>query len=308
MLDLVKVAAFVAVHRCGSFSEAARELRLTQPAVSRQVALLERDLGVRLLKRDRQGVRATKAGRVLAPHARAVIDQLLLAESQVRALTRPPSGRVRMGSFFSALVHLAAEAAAELAQDHPDIVIVDELVDPVTAIAQLARAELDVAVVFDHPFAPLELPVSLTLKPMFDDPLRILLPADHPLAGSAAVDLDDLQRDVWIRPHDGTAAALTDWILANHDLAPSLLHAGHGDEPVEIQALVAAGRGVALTYDLTVMVSGHRLQVVPIAHDLPARRIAIAHPTGQLTAATAAVVAALSTVGNSRQESSARTK
>lgn len=308
MLDLVKVVAFAAVHRCGSFSEAARELHLTQPAVSRQVALLERDLGVRLLERDRQGVRATEAGRALAPHARAVIDQLLLAESQVRALTRPPSGRVRVGSFFSALVLLAAEAAAELAQDHPDIVIVDELVDPATAIAALARGELDVAVVFDHPFAPLELPGSLTLEPMFDDPLRILLPADHPLAGSAAVHLGDLQREVWIRPHDGTAAALTDRILARHDLAPSLLHAGHGDEPVEIQALVAAGRGVALTYDLTVLVSVHRLEIVPIAHDVPARRIAIAHATGQLPAATEAVVASLSTVGSTRRIHSPQTK
>ena len=301
MLSLDKLAALAAVHRHGSFSAAARALHLTQPSISRQVAHLERQLGTRLLERDRRGVRPTEAGQVLLTHTQAILDRLALAEAQVHALTGPPRGRVRVGSFFSALVHLSPEAGALLAEQHPDIVIVDELADPATAITRLARGELDLAIIFDHDFAPTPVPETLHARPLFDDPVRVLLAADHPRAGDRAIDLADLEHDVWIRAHDGTAAQLTDHVLARTGLRPPLLYAGRGDEPVETQALVAAGRGIALTYDLTVLVSDHRLAVRPTTEHVASRRILAAHPDGPIATAPAAVLQALAIAGKHRK-------
>ncbi len=301
MLDPPRLEALAAVAHHGSFSAAARALHLTQPAVSRQVAMLEHALGTRLLHRDRGAVRPTEAGALLLGHARAALDRLALAEAQVRALAAPPSGRVRLGSFSSALVHLSSEAGALLAEEHPEVVIVDDLVDPPTALAKLGRGELDLAVVFDAPFAPVGVPDGVRVEALFDDPVRVLLPAGHPRAGAGVVDPADLGSDTWLRPQDGTAAALVDHVLARTGLEPALLPAGRGDEPVETQALVAAGRAVALTYELTVLVSGHALAVVPLAGPALARRVAVARAEGPLPPAVAAVLDALRTVGRARR-------
>src|SRR3954451_5553009 len=98
MLDLVKLATLRAVLEHGSFSAAARSLALTQPAVSRQVSLLERQLGTQLVRRTQQGVHATEAGRVLCDHAGAILDRLSLAEAQIAELSGLRAGRVRLGS------------------------------------------------------------------------------------------------------------------------------------------------------------------------------------------------------------------
>src|SRR3712207_7983766 len=86
MLDVAKLATLRAVVRAGSFSAAGQALNLTQPAVSRQVSLLERRLGTQLVRRTQQGVHATEAGRVLVDHADAVLGRLALAEAEVADL------------------------------------------------------------------------------------------------------------------------------------------------------------------------------------------------------------------------------
>jgi hypothetical protein len=72
-----------------------------------------------------------------------------------------------------------------------------------------------------------------------------------------------LAHDTWILAHDGSAADLVERVLARHRLDPPRLLTGHGDEPVEIQALVAAGRGVTLSHELTVIVSRDNLIARP---------------------------------------------
>lgn len=301
MLDVGKLATLAAIVEHGSFSAAARALHLTQPAVSRQVAVLERRLGTPLLRRGRGGAQPTDAGRVLLEHTAAVLDRLGLAEAQVHALTGSRGGTVRLGSFFTALVHLSAEVAARLDERHPDVLIVDDLVDRGTALAKLRRGELDLAIVFDHDFEPEPVPEGLRLEPLFDDPVRILLPTTHAKADGLAIDLADLEADTWIRARDGSAARLTDHVLTRHSLAPPLLLAGYGDEPVETQALVAAGRGVTLTHDLTVIVSRHQLVVLPVAGETTTRHIAVARAHGPLTPAAAAVLHALHEIGEHHQ-------
>ncbi len=300
MLDTVRLATLRAVLAHGSFTAAAAALHLTQPAVSRQVTLLERQLGTLLVHRTQQGVRPTEAGRLLLAHAEVLLAGLERAEREVRALAGLDRGTVRLGSFFSALVHLSAELAAALGRDHPGLVVVDELVDRASALTRLRRGDLDLALVFEHdtePAAPVD---GVELHTLFDDPLRIALPAGHRLAGADAVRVPDLAGDTWIRPHDGSAARRLDALLARAGVTPPLLLAGHGDEPVEIQALVAAGRGVALTHDLTVVVGGHDLVLRPLAGDPGSRRVHLAVLPGPHAPATAVAVAALQRIGAAR--------
>ena len=302
MFDVVKLATLRAVVRHGSFSAAAQSLRLTQPAVSRQVALLERQAGTQLVRRTSQGVHPTEAGRLLVEHAEAVIGRLSLAEAQLAELAGLRRGHVRLGSFFTALVFLSAEVTAGLEARHPELfrnqrdVIRDELVDRRAAFARLAAGELDVAIVFEHEFEPDPPPEDVELVELFDDPPRVLLPAGHPLAGAATVTIPDLAEETWIRAHHGSAARLVDHALDLAGVTPTVLPAGHGDEPVEAQAFVAAGAGVTLAHRLNVVIHPEHIAVVPVA-GVPSRRIQAAVMRGQHAPAPRAVLDILVEIG-----------
>src|SRR5919109_4817 len=129
MLDVGLMATLREVVRRGSFSAAAETLALSQPAVSRQVALLERRVGQQLVVRTRQGVQPTAAGSLLCEHADVIVGRLALAEEQLAELAGVKRGVVRMGLFFTALVHLGPTIRAECALRHPELGLEGELLD-----------------------------------------------------------------------------------------------------------------------------------------------------------------------------------
>src|SRR5919199_1165615 len=193
MIDVAKLSTLRAVVAHGSFSAAGDALSLTQPAVSRQVSLLERQLGTQLVRRTQQGVLPTEAGRLLVEHADAILGRLALAEAEVADVAGLRRGRLRLGSFFTALIYLSAELAVVLEERHPELftggaqVIEDALVDRAAALRGLAAGELDLAIVFEPAFEPDAAPDGVELVPLFDDPPRVLLPAGHRLAGRRSV-------------------------------------------------------------------------------------------------------------------------
>jgi DNA-binding transcriptional LysR family regulator len=306
MLDAVKLATLRSVIRCGSFSATGQQLGLTQPAVSRQVSLLERQIGTQLVRRTQRGVQPTEAGLTLVEHADAILGRIAIAEAELADFAGLRRGRVRLGSFFTALVYLSAEVAGLLEAQHPDLsrgpasVIVDELVDRRAAFAQLSNAELDLAIVFEHEFEPDPAPDDIELVALFDDPPCVLLPAEHRLAGRAAIGARELEHDTWIRARDGSAARLVDHVLAEAGIQPPILPAGYGDEPVEAQAFIAAGRGVTVAHALNVLIEPQRIAAVPLKGDAPVRYIRAAIMRGQRAPAPLAVLEALREVGRRR--------
>jgi DNA-binding transcriptional LysR family regulator len=293
MLDVVKLATLRAVVESGSFTAAGRRLALTQPAVSRQISLLERQLGLQLVRRTRQGTRPTEAGLVLAEHAAAVVERLALAEAEMAELAGLRTGRVRVGAFFTAFAQLSPEICALAERRHPGLTVDFELLDRRGAFAALQRGEIDLALVFEHDFEPLPAPPDIELVDLYDDPARVLLAAAHPLARRDALTLRQLARDTWIRAHEGQAARLLDHVLAGVD--PPLMLAGRGDEPVEAQVYVAAGAGVMLAHELNVLIGRDAIAVRPL-RDAPPRRIQAALGAGDRPASTEAILRVVRTV------------
>jgi DNA-binding transcriptional LysR family regulator len=273
MLDVGRLATLRAVLAHGSFSAAGQALGLTQPAVSRQISLLERQAGTRLVRRTRQGVRPTEAGRLLAEHAEAILGQLGLAEEQLAELAGLRRGRVRLGSFFTAFAQLTPRICALAERRLPDLAVEHELVDRRTAFRRLRAGELDVALVFEHSFEPDPAPHDLEIVPLFTDPARVLLPARHPLAGRPVLAVEELAGETWVRAHDGSAARLVDHVLERAGLRPPLLLAGRGDEPVEAQVYVVSGNGVALAYQLNVIINPAEIAIRPLAEPAPFRHV-----------------------------------
>jgi DNA-binding transcriptional LysR family regulator len=291
MLDVGKLATLREVVSRGSFSGAAAALSLTQPAVSRQVSLLEARLGLQLVTRTRQGVRATEAGALLVRHADAVLARLELAETELAALAGLRAGRVRIGMFFTAFAMLAPEVDAHVEARHPRLDVSYALVDRATAFRRLAAAELDLALAFEHPSEPLPPPPGIELVDLFEDPARVLLPARHRLAGRDVLSTDELRAERWVSPPEGSTARL----LAHVVPGARVLHAGHGDEPVETQVHVAAGAGIALAHELNVLVNPARIAVRSLI-DGPARRIQAAVAADQRAPAPRAVLELLRTL------------
>jgi DNA-binding transcriptional LysR family regulator len=307
MLDVGKLATLNAVLAHGSFSAAAHALGLTQPAVSRQISLLERRVGAQLVRRTQHGVHPTEAGRVLAGHTDAILDRLQLAEAQIADLVGLRTGRVRLGSFLTALVHLSAELGARMEERHPDLfhgrrqVIEDVLVDRAAALRGLTAAELDVAIVFEHAFEPAPPPPpDVEIIRLFDDPPCALLPTTHPLAATPAVTPIQLGNDTWIRAHHGSAARFVDHVLHRAGLHPPLAAAGHGDEPIEAQAFVASGHGITLAHRLNVLLDPAQIVAVPLAGGAPVRHVQAAVMRGQRAPAALAAIAALRQIGRQR--------
>src|SRR5581483_10986616 len=99
MLDTRRLRVLCAVARHGSFSAAASELGYTQPAVSRQIATLEAEVGTILIQRVPQGAVLTDAGRLLVQRGEAILARLTDAELELKALAGLEGGQLRFASF-----------------------------------------------------------------------------------------------------------------------------------------------------------------------------------------------------------------
>src|ERR671932_2814576 len=118
-MDPRRLLTFRAVARQRSFSRAARELALSQPSVSNQVAALEREVGVQLLDRRPGGLRLTPEGEILLEHADAIAERFALASTQLAAAAAGYRARLRIGGFPTALAGLVHAAIDRVRLDHP---------------------------------------------------------------------------------------------------------------------------------------------------------------------------------------------
>ncbi|QCD56469.1 LysR family transcriptional regulator [Streptomyces hawaiiensis] len=242
-MELTVWRTFVTVCRLGSLSAAATELGYTQSAVSRQIAGLERQLGVPLVQRHVRGVRPTPAGEVFRHHAQATLndaDRAVRAARDVRdgAISRPlaigATPSLAAGIVPAAIRRLLEEAAPLRWSLVPGLS--PELHDRVIA------GDLDVAVVTD---APPGLPHDPRVERRFlgMDDMAVVLPIDHPRAGHGPVHIQTLADQTWVEDNDGSAALLRQHaaragVTVRVDLTAA-------DLPGKM-ALVATGHAIAL--------------------------------------------------------------
>jgi DNA-binding transcriptional LysR family regulator len=269
---------FRAVARHGSITGAARELRFTQSAVSRQIAVLEADLGAVLFDRLARGVALTEEGRCLLPHAEAVLDRLATARRDLDATRGLGRGRLRVGAFPTAVAALVPRALASFREAHPDVDL--SLVEGRTPelLDRLVGGDADVVVVSAPPDQPLDR-ARFELNHLLDEDMLVALPRRHRLAGRRTVRLAELADDSFVA---GSATAELTLLRATLP---------HGFRPrVDLTAAewtgklgcVAAGLGVALIPALAVRATPADLALVRLHRDDAAvRRIFAATVAGR---------------------------
>src|SRR6266545_4742920 len=148
MLDLRRLRLLRELHERGTIAAVADALQFTPSAVSQQLAMLERETGVRLLERAGRGVRLTDPALVLVGHAEALLA----------AAVGSVTGRARIASFQSAALRIAIPAIAELARDAPELRC--ELVgaEPEVALPALALGDVDLVLGDEWQHAPWRMP------------------------------------------------------------------------------------------------------------------------------------------------------
>ncbi len=184
-MDTQNLRAFVQVAECGSFSAAAERLHLTQPAVSKRVALLEDQLGAELFDRIGRKVSLTEAGRALLPHARSVQQELLAAEQSVRDLAGNVAGNLRLATSHHIGLHRLPPVLSFFKHTYPEVQIDIDFMDSEQAYELIMQGEVELAVVTLAPQAER----SVIAEPVWHDPLDFMVAVDHPLARARRLDL-----------------------------------------------------------------------------------------------------------------------
>ncbi|SHH40976.1 DNA-binding transcriptional regulator, LysR family [Jatrophihabitans endophyticus] len=280
----------LAVVEQGSFTAAAGRLGYTQSAVSRQVAVLEREAGVTLFDRGRGGSRLTAEGVIVARHARVVLDELAAAG---RELTGARERSVHLGAFVSAGFALLPAALASLRRRHPDIRVTTREGTTPALVRSLRAGTLDLAVVTARP--PFRAPDAesprLVTERIGDVELVVAVPSDSRYAGRGEVGVAELATADWIAS-PGTAAEPLLGVWPGLPGRPRVAHAAR-DWLTKLQ-LVAAGCGVTtVTPDVAPLLPGG-VDLVRVADAPPeVRRLVVVCQPGRPTPEVAAVVSAL---------------
>ena len=302
MFDVKQLRVLRAVSEHGSFSAAADALAYTQPAVSQQIAALEKRAGTKLVDRLSRGVRLTDAGQALVEHAEVVIARLAAAEAELDAIAGIRGGRVRLASFPTAGASLLPPAVAEFTRQYPDVELNFVEQEPEEAAQALRAAELEIAIVFEY--SQLDQPEfermyeGIELHPLVDDPMFLALPSSHPLAHKPRVRLQDFSGETWIQ-ETGTHT----WCGGFHEACCA--QAGfepkvgfQSDDYNVVQGLVAAGVGISLLPGLALTNVREDIVIRSLGKRPPARRIAAATLAGRYhSPATKAMLEILSEVG-----------
>lgn len=232
--------------RLGSVRRAAAEFGIAQPSVSSQIQRLEEDLGVVLIVRGGNGVRATDAAGAVLPHLRAALRAEEAMRQEASAITGLRAGRVRLGSISAASHRVLPEVVRRFQSEHPNIGFQVTERGSTVICDEVAAGEFDVGI------------VSRFLRGSADDPglryidlargrIVLVLPPDHDLAQRASVRGEDLVGQDMVVFHRGyLLRAAFDQLAAGRDVHPVY----YTDSAETAHRMVAAGVGLSLASTL----------------------------------------------------------
>ncbi|TMR36656.1 LysR family transcriptional regulator [Actinomadura geliboluensis] len=210
-LELHHLRTLRTVAAAGSLNRAAARLRLSQPALSRQLRRLEDLFGGALFDRHHDGVRPTPLGRVVLHHAAEILDECAAIQDDLARHRERQTGVIRLGWTSSCVADLLL---AVLSRRFPDTRVEVLINDSARVVTDwLVNGEIDVALLNEATNAQAARPDGLAAEHVLDERPRLLLRADHPLARRPAVGMAELRDERWIAiaGPDGCIAALHRW-------------------------------------------------------------------------------------------------
>jgi DNA-binding transcriptional LysR family regulator len=273
-MELRQLRTFVAVAELRHFARAASLCNLSQPAVSHQIALLEEEVGAKLLNRAARRVSLTVAGEVFLEEARRILGAVDRAHERMQEVARGAVGRIRLGATATPGLYLLPPLLARYRGEHESYDLRLEI-GPTHAIAErVARNDLDMAIVA----GPLP-SGELQARTLSRDDFVVIAPLGSAFV-SRPLKPSQLEAETWLLREEGsdTRRQTSAW-WHRHRLAPQRTMTF--DNPDAVKRAVMAGLGVAMVSRLTVAedLATRRLAIVSIKSDLPTREfLVVDHP------------------------------
>lgn len=188
MIELDGIKAFLTVAQCGSFSQAAARLHLTQPAVSKRIALLESQMGIRLFDRIGRTVSLTESGRELAPRAREILHMVEDTQRAISNLSGQIGGRLSLATSHHIGLWRLPTPLKQYTRRYPDVSLDLHFMDSEVAHDQIVQGNLELGIVTLAP-EPHE---RLTAIQVWHDQLVFVCSPEHELASARRVTIEEL--------------------------------------------------------------------------------------------------------------------
>jgi DNA-binding transcriptional LysR family regulator len=293
-LDLRRLRFLRELEERGTLAAVAAALSYSPSTVSQQLSMLEREVGTRLLEKAGRGVRLTDAGHLLAHHARVLLSAAEAAEADLAALDGDIRGTVRAGGLQSAARRLLVPAAARMMTAHPHVRTEIFELELEQSLPGLRLGAVDLVIGDEYDGHPRPRPAGLRFTLLLDEPLKVVLPAAHPLARPAGpVAVAGLRSAIWTASAEGTGhhAMVVGTCRSLGGYEPDLRHRS-SDADVQLE-LVRAGAAVALMPALTLPAHDPALAIRDVAEAPLRRRLVVVSrdnpPAPALTALLSAV-------------------
>ena len=210
-MELRHLKAFCAVAQEMHVTKAAKRLKMAQPALTQQIRLLEKDLGLQLIQPDGRGIKLTQAGSFFHKEAEALLTNLHNACLKAKELARGQSGTLRIGVTEGASFNPSLAAAfTAYRESYPGVQLTFSQSHSPELAAHLRNNLIDVAFM-----CPLSDPEGLTMSPLYNEEMMLAFPIEHRFNGQATISLQDLQDEpLLLISHGNTVHSLESALTA----------------------------------------------------------------------------------------------
>ena len=265
-----------AVLECGTFSEAAIKLGTTQPALSRTIAILEKQIGAPLFERRRRPLVATEVGRELAGYGRMIMAAAEQAAHRIENVSAGEFGRIRLGAPPFFCNRLLSRMVAGFLQQRPGVRIVLSPDYTPVAQAKIMEDRLDLIIC---PISLIDRSLDLVIEHLIDDQNVIVCRANHPLLDRASLTAEDLEVATWVS-HATDSALHTDTLDALTSFGVNRVTFPFQSESAgAVVSVLQATDFLSLLPRSSVQddVSEGKLAILPFPIAIPGRAIGIVH-------------------------------
>ncbi|MQX53801.1 LysR family transcriptional regulator [Alcanivorax sediminis] len=286
MIDTPTLTAFMAVAETGSFSAAAERLYITQPAISKRIALLEQQLEARLFDRVGRQIKLTEAGNALLPRARQVLMDVEDIARAIHDLSGEVSGKLRIGTSHHIGLHRLPPVLRQFSRDYPKVTLDIHFIDSEEAWEGVLHGELEMGVVTLPP-QPDE---RLHSQVIWEDPLVFMCAPEHPLARQQNLTLEALTGHSAILPSPVTfTRGIVERLFDEHKLKLDIAMSTNYLETIHMMVSIGLGWSV-----LPATMVDKGVVQLPVDAPLPKRQLGVVtHPARSQSNAAQAFLRAL---------------
>ncbi|WP_245398356.1 LysR family transcriptional regulator [Pelomicrobium methylotrophicum] len=265
-VTLRQLRVFESVARHLSFSRAAEELFLSQPAVSMQIKQLESLVGLPLFEQIGKKIYLTEAGKEVFHYSRAVAQQLSDMEHALNELKGLERGRLSI-AVVSTANFFAPQLLARFVQQHPGVQVSLSVVNRETVLRQLAENEIDLAIMGLPPEG-----LDVRWQPFMENPLVVIAPPSHPLVKEKRIPMKRLAEEVFVirEPGSGTRGAMERFFAEHRVQLKTSMQMGT-NEAIKQAVQAGMGLGVVSYHTIELELETKRLKVLDVV-GFPIRR------------------------------------